>query len=127
MCIHNYECKLQAKISKIGESDLSEKNKQLILEMANDLVLDNLSKPRIIKYLEILNTFAKRVNKDLDSFGLRQTYERHSVSDITEFTLDPTFVGFERGYKGENNFKKLSEAHPVAKVIGYAAGQKAKR
>ena len=63
----------------------------------------------------------------LDSFGLRQTYENYSVFDITEFTLDPTFVGFERGYKGENNFKKLSEAHPVAKVIGYAAGQKAKR
>lgn len=66
--IHNWEKRIKASIIKIKNSDLSDRNKEIILEFTNDLYTQNLSKARIMKYLEVLYLIAKRYidNKNFD-------------------------------------------------------------
>ena len=53
MDIHNYEKKYQRCIELIKKANISERNKQLILENNENLILEGLSKPRLCKYIEI--------------------------------------------------------------------------
>lgn len=64
MDIHEYEKKMQSRIRHVKESNLTPKNKELILNFLNDLVLDNLSVPRRMKYVEVLRIMARDLNKD---------------------------------------------------------------
>ena len=67
MDIHNYEKNLQSRMKILKESNvLSERNKKFILDFVNVLVIDNLSKPRLMKYLEILRILGKKLDKDFD-------------------------------------------------------------
>lgn len=116
MCIHNYEGKLQAKISNLKKSNLSTRNKELILEMGNDLVLDNLSKPRVMKYLEILTIFVKRVNKDLDTVTkedlkkfVGEIQRNNNYSPWTKQTYKVIVRQFYKWHAGMRGTKKYPE------------------
>lgn len=66
MDIRDYEKKYQQISARIKRANISEKNKNLILQMNNTLILEGLSKPRLMKYMEILKFFAQNFNKDFD-------------------------------------------------------------
>ena len=66
MDIHNYDHKYQLAIENLHKANISKRNKKLILDCVGALVLENLSKPRLLKYVEILRSIAQKLNKDLD-------------------------------------------------------------
>lgn len=53
-------------IQNVKNAQISERNKKLILDCVNSLVLENLSKPRLMRYLCILKIYALKLGKDLD-------------------------------------------------------------
>ena len=71
MDIHNYEYKHQKRLETIRNSlVISERNKEPILKYHDFLILENLSKPRLVKYLEILKLVAIGIGKDLDKANI---------------------------------------------------------
>ncbi len=73
MGIHNYEIKYQTAIREVQEAPISERNKELIMTFVNDMVLEGLSKPRLIKYHNVLKLISLRLNKDLDKATLNDS------------------------------------------------------
>jgi len=68
---HRYNEALLASVKRIEEScELSKRDKQLILGFKEDCVIRGLGKPRIIKYLSVLPSFASRLGKELDQVTL---------------------------------------------------------
>lgn len=66
MEIHNFEMQFQSAKKIVSESKYSDRNKELILKFVDDLALENLSKPRLSKYLCIMNQITRRLGIDLD-------------------------------------------------------------
>ncbi|MCR4323815.1 MAG: site-specific integrase [Nanoarchaeota archaeon] len=66
MDIHNYEQKYQEALKGLEKSNISERNKELVKHFVNDLVLENISKPRLIKYFGTLKIVANTLGKDFD-------------------------------------------------------------
>jgi hypothetical protein len=60
--------------------------------MSNDLILDNLSKPRVMKYMEILRILARKLKKDLDKATKEDLKEI-----ITEIQHHPTYSPWTAG------------------------------
>ncbi len=87
MDIHNYEKKYQRCIELIKKANISERNKQLILENNENLILEGLSKPRLCKYIEILKLLAQRLDKDFDKATKEDL--RQIVSDIQQEKYSP--------------------------------------
>ncbi len=67
MDIHNYDRELVTAKKRVERLETSERNKQLILSFVDDLVLENLSKPRLLKYLVMLGHISKTFKKDFDT------------------------------------------------------------
>ena len=61
MDIHNYDHMYEQIKQSIQKAPLSLANQKVILTFADDLALDNISKPRIIRYLSVLKQFGKEV------------------------------------------------------------------
>ena len=74
--IHNYERQYLASLKNLERSKISDKNKRIILEFVDELILEGISKPRIIKYIQSLNIIAKWVKLELDKV---------SVEDLKRF------------------------------------------
>ncbi|MFH0978701.1 MAG: site-specific integrase [Candidatus Woesearchaeota archaeon] len=74
--IHNYEIRLKSAIEQVKSADISARNKKLIMQLYSDLVIGNISKPRLIKYLNYLKIIAQRVNIDFDKM---------TIDDVKEF------------------------------------------
>lgn len=72
MSIHEYDKEYLRAQEQVKESTLSEKNKQLIFSFVNDLLLEGLSKPRLIKYYRLLRLIALGLGKDLDTVTLEE-------------------------------------------------------
>lgn len=66
MSIHEYDQKYRSMQKSIENADISAKNKELILNFAGDLLLQNLSKGRILKYVSNTKTLALNLHKDFD-------------------------------------------------------------
>ncbi|MFQ5620931.1 MAG: tyrosine-type recombinase/integrase [Candidatus Nanoarchaeia archaeon] len=64
--IHDYDTQYQAEKQRLAKSDISDKNKELIAKFEADLLLEGLSKPRLIRYMSIMRLVAKRLKKDFD-------------------------------------------------------------
>ena len=64
--IYNYRKKLDSAVKMVKEAQISERNKQLILEFRDFASLDGLSLPRILRYLGVLKDWAKIMNVDFD-------------------------------------------------------------
>jgi len=64
--IHDYEKKFIQTIKNLEKSNISKRNKEIVLKFKDKCIINGLSKPRIIKYLWVLRIFAKIMNKDFD-------------------------------------------------------------
>ena len=64
--IYNYHKRLDSAVKMVKEAQISERNKQLILEFRDFASLDGLSLPRILRYLGVLKDWAKILNVDFD-------------------------------------------------------------
>ncbi len=73
MDIHNYDRKYHAALRNVEQAAISPKNKELILLFANDIVLQGLTKSRMIRYLSVLKIVAELLKKD---------FEEANVDDI---------------------------------------------
>ncbi|MDO8656932.1 MAG: tyrosine-type recombinase/integrase, partial [Nanoarchaeota archaeon] len=82
MDIHNYEAWYEKSRKRLENSDISAHNKKLILDYVSDLILKNLSRPRLMKYMEILGTTAKRLEKDFDK--ITETDLKGYISSIQQ-------------------------------------------
>ncbi len=52
MDIHSYEKRYQTALRTLNKDKrISDRNKELILDFINDMVLENVSKPRLLKYV----------------------------------------------------------------------------
>jgi hypothetical protein len=112
MCIHNYSKGYQAALRRIERAQISERNKQLILEMNDALVLENLSKPRLIKYIEVLKKIAERLNKDFDKAtesDLKKLVSEIQQSDFSPYTKQTYKVLLRRFYKWLYKTKEFPE------------------
>ncbi|MFH1053143.1 MAG: site-specific integrase [Candidatus Woesearchaeota archaeon] len=66
MDIHRYDKKYEYTLNGLNRAKISSRNKELILKFHNDLILENLSKPRLINYLNKMKLICIRLGKDLD-------------------------------------------------------------
>jgi site-specific recombinase XerD/ribosomal protein L40E len=87
MDIHNYEQKYQSVIRRVEKAPISERNKELILAMKDALVLQNISKPRLMKYMEVLKMSAQKLGKDLDKVTEQDL--KKFVAEIQQSTYSP--------------------------------------
>jgi len=95
MGIHNYEAEYARAQEQVTESQLSLKNKQLIFSFVNDLLLEGLSLPRLIKYLRLLRLIGVRINKDFDTVS-KDDLKQFISSIQQKITYSPWTI---RGYK----------------------------
>ena len=54
--LHHYDRKLKSQVKSVKNAKISERSKGLIFEFQRYCVVQGLSKPRIIKYLEVLRS-----------------------------------------------------------------------
>jgi integrase/recombinase XerD len=66
MSFHSYDKVYASALGTLERSTISDKNKQLIKEFVNDLMLENIGKPRLAKYLKNCLKIAQRLDKDFD-------------------------------------------------------------
>jgi len=64
--IHNYNRRLESALGYLKSSDISKKNKELILNFYENCVLEGLSKPHIVKYICELKIIARKIDKNFD-------------------------------------------------------------
>ncbi len=116
MGIHNYEKHLKSRFEHIATSDLSERNKKLITDIANDLILDNISQPRVMKYIEILRIIARKLGKDFDQatkddlkrvVGEIQQTSYSSWTKQTYKVIIRRFYAWLHGMKGTNEYPEI--------------------
>ncbi|MBW2969095.1 tyrosine-type recombinase/integrase [Candidatus Woesearchaeota archaeon] len=89
---HGYAHRLIQTEKAIKKSKISEKNKKLIIDFKKYLITNGLSKPRILKYMEVLKLNALRINKDFDKVTKEDmmdyisTIEQKNYSEHTKHT-----------------------------------------
>ncbi len=66
MDIHNYDKRYQAALRQVQNADIPERNKQLILDFGKDLILEGASKPRLLRYHNVLKIVAQLLGKEFD-------------------------------------------------------------
>ena len=66
MGIYDHENRYDSLMKRFSKMEGSKRNKQLILNFVNDLVLENIRKPRLMRYIYCLKNFAISLKKDLD-------------------------------------------------------------
>ena len=117
MDIHNYERRYKSAIKRVEEAKISARNKELILSFVNALILENLSKPRLAKYLEIMKLVAVALKKDLDKATehdlkvfVSKIQQRSDYSPWTKQVykvMIRRFYKWQKGVKGKNKYPEL--------------------
>jgi len=113
MDIHQYEKRFQAAIAGIKNSELSQRNQELILKFKDYAVLQNLSKPRVIKYIEIMRSVARRLQKDLDKAtadDLKKIVSEIQQQDYSPWTKQIYKIMIKKFYKwhlGTKEYPKI--------------------
>lgn len=74
--IYHYDRRLDRYITVIKGSDMPETQKEQILSFKDYMFMRGLSKPRVLKYLEILNTISFRLKKELSSLSKKDVNQR---------------------------------------------------
>ncbi len=87
MGIHNYDKKLEQTLARIKKSEISEKNKEILMTFKDNLVLKSLSKSRIIRYLQYLIIVIEELKED-DITKLKESKLKKYISNLqqSEFT-----------------------------------------
>jgi len=101
--IHNYALRLEKMLSSFKKSkEINEKNKELILEFANNCLAESISKGRVIKYVCTLKTLAKLLEKsfeDVERQDVINTVARIEQSDYSEWTKKDFKVTLKKFFK----------------------------
>lgn len=110
--IHNYDGRLIAAEKQLEKADISPRNKEMIFSFRKYLVLENISKPRIIKYLCILKRVALMMGKDFDKATREDIEDFVSIiqaKDCSEWTKKSYKVILKKFYKW---VKKSGDEYP---------------
>jgi len=101
--IHDYKKKLEAALRKLKKCDISDKNKKIINNYVDYLFNDNLSRPRILKYVTTLRLIVEKLEKDLDKVTKEDlkkfSIEIHNKDDYSEWTKKDYIVTIKKFYK----------------------------
>ena len=73
--IHNYGKKLQAALRQLESAEISDRNKQLILQFRDSCIVEGIGVPRVARFLGVLKSFAEVLGKDFDR-AVRSDIER---------------------------------------------------
>jgi len=111
--IYNYERIIVRELQGIENADICKKNKKLILEFKDYLVRDNISVPRIIKYMGTLKLIALKVGKDFDKLTKKDAEKFVSLiqgnTAFSPWTKQCYKVIFKRFFKW---VKKSGDVYP---------------
>ena len=87
MDIYNMERKYESALILLNSAKISERNKELILKFCEDLMIDGISKARIVKYLSSLKCLSEMLQKDFDK--LKKEDVKHLVGLIQQKNYSP--------------------------------------
>lgn len=110
MGIHNYDMNYATALRRVKEIEISEKNKEFILNFLNDRMLDGMSKPRQMRYIDVITFVAKRLQKDLDAATKEDMKEivgeiqRGSYKPWTKHTYKVMIRGFFKWLRGTESY-----------------------
>lgn len=117
MDIHKYEYLYNTARKTTEKANISEKNKKLIFSFVDNLVLENLSKPRLIRYLGSLKIIALGLGKDLDKATIadlkrfiNKVQQRDDYSVWTKHfykVIMRRFYKWQKGTKGKNKYPPI--------------------
>ena len=123
MSLHNFEKMYETSIKNVNNSHISARNKEIILSFGNDLLLENLSKARILKYYYALTMFARNLNKDFDKADINDIkilvaniQQNSKYSPWTKKTykmMIRRFYKLLKGVKGKNKYPEIVDWIPT--------------
>jgi site-specific recombinase XerD len=82
MDIHQYEKRFKEVDAWLQKKSISEGNKEILTRFKDALVLENISKARVIRYMEVFYTLCRRLSKDLDKTEIGDI--KRLMADITQ-------------------------------------------
>ncbi len=106
LCIHNYEKRFEWSLKRINE--LRNRNKEILQSFIDHMLSTNISKPRIIKYVEILYGFSAIVDKDFDKIitedikAFMRVIQQKDYSPWTKVTHGACIKRFYKWLKGND-------------------------
>lgn len=113
MDIHNYEKKYIGMLRCLERAKISDRNKKLISDFNNFLILENISKGRLIRYMWTLKVVAERMNMDLDKANIDDikafVASIQQRSDYSPETKKAYKIAIRRFYKWLLNTKDYPE------------------
>ncbi len=119
MDIHNNGRSYERMIKCVKEADISERNKELILDFNNALLLENLSKGRLMVYLCSLKLIAQKAGRDLDKLDIKDIKEivgQIQQKDYSPHTKKAYKIIIKRFYKWLLGTKEYPEIVSWIKV-----------
>ena len=103
MNIHNYDQRYETARRYVEKSALSAKNKDFIFRFVDSMILNNISKPRLMKYLGTLKIVAEKFAKDFDTVTMDDIKRFVGVvqqrSDYSIYTKQSYKIIIRRFYK----------------------------
>jgi integrase/ribosomal protein L40E len=123
MDIHQYEKRYKAAMNLLQKSNISIRNKDIIIRFKDALVLENISKPRIIRYIEIMLSVCKRLEKDLDAVtidDMKKLIGGIQQQDFSPWTKHTYKVMIKRFYKWLQGTKEYPE------IVSWISGRMSK-
>jgi integrase len=99
---------LKRSIERLRNSEISERNKQIILKFHNECFAEGLSIKRVLKYLCYLPKFARLLKKDFDKANkddikqLVAKIEKMECAERTKYDLKVCIKKFYKWLKGDN-------------------------
>jgi len=114
MDIHNFDKQYQSAIRYLRNKDISDRNKLLISDFNSALILENLSKPRLIRYMHVMSKIAEGLDKDLDKADISDIKcfisKIQQKSDYSPYTKQMYKIMIRRFYKwlcGTKDFPEI--------------------
>jgi len=110
--IHNYNKRYTAAIKSLSKYPITERNKELIREYLDDRMLDGLSIPRQIKYIEIIKKLAEKLDKNLDKVtvaDMKEWARWYETANYTPQTKVSTKAMVKRFFKW---LKQTEDCYP---------------
>ena len=104
--IYNYKHKIKISIRDIKASEISERNKELILKFHNFCFAEGLSIPRVIRYMGCLKRICLWMKKDLDKMNkddMVELVQNIETKDYKEYTKIIYKVTLKKFYRWLNN------------------------
>lgn len=108
--IYNFEKQLDSAIKNLARSNISKRNKKIIMNFHDSCFAEELSVPRIIKYVSTLKNISKIMKKDFDKadkkdiMKLMQIIERRDYSDWTKKDYKVTLKKFYKWIRGTEEY-----------------------